>query len=211
MRIARATLDGITLLLLASVLLVDPPASRAQTFVQGQPLLANPQGTPQLTTDPAGTIVDAYLYTGGTPGNDICSKILNAWTSALPSGVNSVTIDARGFPPSSSSNCSVSPIPNPQYPVAPIYGRLLLGSQTIKTNAPWIIPSGVEVVGVGASSSGAPGTLIQASSVFQPDSTGALIEVGGDGTGANLQATDSKLRSVTVDCAGHCSIGVREQ
>ena len=64
----------------------------AQTV--GQPLIYDP---PNLTTDPAGTIVDAYVH---SPNNDICASIADSWTFALGQPhVTSATIDARADGP----------------------------------------------------------------------------------------------------------------
>ncbi|MBA3913229.1 MAG: hypothetical protein H0X25_05115 [Acidobacteriales bacterium] len=202
-------------LTLGLAILAVPIISLAQTSITygsiafpAEPIYAdNSSPTRLAVTDADGTVMDAYVYNMGV---DICDKISHAWSYAISTvGNSSVTIDARGFPQSSASTCANSPIPG----ITGIHGRLLLGSYTIASQHPWIIPSGVEIVGMGGSSptsSNGNTTIAAASGTgcggFCADTTGALIEIGQTG----LNNIDSKLRSVTVDCASiqFCTTGI---
>ena len=95
-------------------------------------------------------------------------------------------------------NCTVSPIP------ATAKGRLLLGNYRVATTVPWVIPAGVEVIGLGIASGSTDNTTIQAHPSFSSQN-GALIELGGGSGGS-----DAKLRGVTIDCAAvsSCTVGV---
>ena len=158
----------------------------------GQPLIVESNNV--VTTDPDGTYIDAYVLS--STGN-ICSRIVAAWTHAHDAGMSSVTVDARGIPsqPPASVACAQNPF------LSTVRGRLLLGNQTITTTVPWVIPNGVEVIGLGAKG----GTTIQAHSAFS-SSNGAVVELGIAGS----SQSDSKIKNVTVDCAGasNCHYGI---
>lgn len=177
----------LALWLIISALLSVPCIAQSTKSV-GQPLIYN---STTVTTTPPGTTVDAYVYVkpGGSSGMDMCSKINDAWANALPSGVTSATIDARGFI-GTQQQCQVQPMPNT------VHGRLLLGNVTINTTFGWLIPAGVEVVGLGALS-----TTIKAKAGFQG---GALIEMGNGSSQFGV-----KIKALAVDCnsAANC-IGV---
>jgi hypothetical protein len=162
---------------------------------QGQPLIyyGVSGGQDQYTTGPAGTLVDAYIYKKSGGSTDLCGKVNDAWTDAMATGAASVTIDARGFP--SAQNCLTSPFPSGAQ------GRLLLGNQQISSNVSWVIPSGVEVVGLGSKLAGTnSGTFLKASTSFS-DSSHAIVQIGSAGT----NTTDAKLRNLTIDCGGNSS------
>ena len=126
-------LSGVILLTLSFAIITINVAVADQ--VPGQPLLYTPGN---LTTDPDGVIIDAYVYQNGG-GSDICNKIHDAWAHAITVGVSSTTIDARGFVGTQSVTCTVSPIP------LTANGKLLLGNITIPTAVTWVVPAGVEV------------------------------------------------------------------
>src|SRR5262249_11136326 len=121
-------------------------------------------------------------------GTDICQDIYNVW------GANPhATMDARGFQ-GSSWTCSTSPFPSG------VTGRLLLGNVLIPTNVPWVVPSGVEIIGMGVSSAagstsgGNPvNTVIAASGTFP---AAAILEMG-----ASTGSYGVKIKHLTVDCA----------
>ena len=169
----------------------------AQTFdnvQQWQPLIF--EGSNTVTTDPLGAVIDAYV---DSQAPDICARIATAWTGAMQN-VAAATIDARGFQLQSTLSCQQSPFPNNAK------GRLLLGNQTILTSVPWIIPSGVEVVGIGTGgASSSVGTTLKARSNFG-STNHALLELGIPGS----SQSDAKVRNLAVDCNGvaQCQIGI---
>lgn len=181
-------------------LLLWSMSSLGQTFTTinafaGQPLIENFVNSVSMpTTDPFGTYVDAYVYVPKAGGTDICQKISGAFADATTAGVSAVTVDARGFLPLSSAlNCSShSPFPSQ----ATTKGKLLPGAYTIVTDTPWVVPDGMEVVGLGPSALGL-NTTLQASPGFS-STKGALVEMGG-GT-VNQGPSDAKLQGLTVDC-----------
>lgn len=155
------------------------------TGTPGQPLYA--QTTTSGNTDAAGTVVDVYVQAGGN--HDMCADINTVWTNNP-----TATLDARGYQ-GAGYICAASPFPSG------ITGRLLLGNVVVPTDVQWVIPSGVEVVGLGVSSdagstvSGYPvNTVIAASSAF-PATGKAILEMGSSSGSYGI-----KIKDLTVDC-----------
>jgi hypothetical protein len=124
--------------LLAVLLAFAAPLTAQITGTIGQPLIS--KGGTNAGTDPAGTTVDAFVFTG--TGN-ICTRINAAWASVLAAGFNSGTIDARGFTGNGTGTAScgtTNPFP------AGAHGKLLLGNIVVSTNATWVVPEGVTIV-----------------------------------------------------------------
>ena len=167
---------------------------------QGQPLIVNPDEVSAITDAP-GTIVDAFVFAGS--GTNICDRIYDAFHSAPGKGV---TVDARGF--TLEQTCPTTTAHQPFIP-SNSTGRLLLGNVWIKTAIPWVIPSGVEVIGLGpsgvggdGSSSGPVNTVIVADTGL-PNNT-AVMQLGG-----SSGQTGVRVKSLTVDCMGKAGcIGV---
>ena len=92
--------------------------------------------------------------------------------------------ETAGF--TGSYQCHQSPFPiTPHVP----NGRLLLGNVTINSTVSWLVPAGVEVIGLGALS-----TTIAAATGF---SAPHLVEMGNGSVQFGV-----KIKGLTVDCAG---------
>jgi hypothetical protein len=185
-------------LLLATGQLTQPAQLRAQN-APAQPLIySSVQGAG--TTDTTGTIIDAYVYQNQTGGStEICTAIASTWAYATSTGIVSPVIDARGFQGVQPNTCTQSPIPSTAT------GKLLLGNVAISTSATWVVPAGVELIGMGASGTlgdvvnGVPvNTVIQGSGLAAP-----IISLGATSCGGTCQRqVGAKVRSLTVDCLG---------
>jgi hypothetical protein len=132
-RLSKSTAFWMLAMSVVTAIVLSPPVW-AQ-YATGKPLVGN--GTTTAIAD--GIFLDASQFSG----TDACTKIRNAWT-ALPG--NSGVIDARsittGWP------CTVLPL----LPfVSGKQGKLLLGNVTIPTNVTWVIPTEVQVEGLGPS------------------------------------------------------------
>lgn len=137
-----------------------------------------------------GLAVNAYAAEQPFPNPllppDVCAGITNAFAN-LPPGATSVTVDARGFVGTQScSSGAGGPIPSTAN------GRVLLGNATIQVSSTWVIPAGVEVVGLGALS-----TTIQATSGFVGSS---ILQMGLTKTGTSPPQWGVKIKELTVDC-----------
>ena len=141
---------------------------------QGHPLIYDPPG---LTTD---AVVDAYVHTSS--GTNICDKIYDAFNSAPGMAV---TVDARGF--TGDRSCPIGTQHQPFIP-ATSTGRLLLGNANIMTSFSWLVPMGVEIIGLGPLN-----TTVRAAGDLP---AGPVIRMGN----GNVQF-GVKIKALTVNCA----------
>ena len=148
-------------------------------------------GQPAIYHDPAGfvvsplpTVLDAAVY--DQTDTDFCVRVNKAWSYALSVGVASPTIDARGL--IGGQTCADATYTTP-FPSG-ANGRLLLGNATITVNTMWAVPSGVEVIGLGALS-----TTITAGSLVT-----TVIKFGPSAGTFASGYFGIKIRALTVDC-----------
>jgi hypothetical protein len=180
-----------------TVLLVLSTPSYAQISgaVKGQPVIATSATT--ATSDVS--YVDAFV---NSTSGDMCARILAAWSALTNSG----TIDARGF--TGAQSCAASPFA-PR--TSPKFGKLLLGNVIITTSVSWVIPTRVQVEGLGTATTslGIPATtantIIRAGSAV---SGNPLIQMG-DGDPTSMASFGVGLKGLTVDCFGvSCTTGI---
>lgn len=157
----------------------------------GQPAIYNNNGT--AVEDPKPTVIDAAVY--DQSHSDFCVRVYNAWSYVMNLKdqnnnpiISSVTVDARGLP--GPQTCSDANIQTP-FP-ANAMGRLLLGNSNITTSHMWIVPNGVELVGIGALS-----TTITAVAGFTDI---AVLRFGTSSPNFINGYFGIKIRALTVDC-----------
>lgn len=173
---------------LVSLLFVPFLYAQTNPF-QGQPMVD--RDSTRFLTDSQGTIVDAYVY---STSGDMCDRIRAAWINTP-----GATIDARGFTSANAQPAGAQPCAGSPFP-ANAKGRLLLGNVWVKTTMPWVIPAGVEVIGLGVSglsgdgSSTSPVNTVLAPDTNFPQNT-SIIKMGSLSGDRGV-----KVRSLTVDC-----------
>lgn len=123
-------------------------------------------------------------------GGDICGAIANAFSKVTSAGRTSATIDARGY--TGTQYCSS--LANGPIPTSGVHGVVLIGSVKIITAYTWVIPAGVELVGLGALNTTIQAGLVGGHSFSDPQ----VLEMGY--TSVNNPQYDVKIRALTVDC-----------
>lgn len=165
----------------------------------GEPIIA----TSATAADSEGEYFDASVFSG----SDICAKISAAWAEALVTeGLTSATIDARAI--TGNQTCSSSPFSVSLSGRTPTpHGVLLLGNVTIATSVTWVIPTQLEVRGIGsggaAGSSSDYNTIITTYNTASDEYTLAsglpVLQMGPSGSG-NGPWFSIKIADLTVDC-----------
>jgi hypothetical protein len=198
-------LYGLVNVFVAALLLtLSEPASAQITgtnLTEGEPVIA----TSATAADSEAEYVDAYVFSG----SDMCAKISAAWAEALVTqSLTSATVDARAF--TGNQTCSSNPFTVSSGGKTPTpHGILLLGDVVIATSVTWVVPTQLELRGIGhgggAGASSGYNTIISAyntaTSEYTLPSSEAVLQMGsnasGDGPWFGI-----KIAGLTVDCHG---------
>jgi hypothetical protein len=146
-------------------------------YTQGEPVVGNSSGA--LASD--GLFLDAAEFTGAP---DVCKQILNAWL-ALPG--NSGTIDARSL--TGTLTCNTNPFNNNKH------GKLLLGNAIFQTTVPWVVPTRVQVQGLGATFDSTLSTTFNTIVLANSSTVSPVITMGNQNPSFGVQVKD-----LTIDC-----------
>ncbi|HUI40837.1 MAG TPA: hypothetical protein VL523_02595 [Terriglobia bacterium] len=195
-------------LMLLALPFVVAVSLHAQKSRAGQPVIA----TGTQSSAPDALYLDV-AEVDPNPNDDICKRIANTWHAfGQLNGANadSAVIDARSIrsaPPATTLACDSDPFMDPVTKLTTSHhGVLLLGNQLIQTTVPWMIPSFIQVEGLGETltSKNAYNTTLQAAPNY---SYGGYI---GNPTicaanslvclGHGVQSFRAQIRHLTVDC-----------
>lgn len=134
-----------------------------------------------------------------TTDSDICKRIEAAWAALT---TDSGVLDARSI--TGAQSCTEDPFLDvAKGTTTAHHGVLLLGNTFIQTTVPWVIPSLIEVEGIGEAlkAGGGPNTVLQATTGFANNGNGTLCAQGAlVCLGRNVQSFRVQLRHMTVDC-----------
>lgn len=158
-------------------------------------------GEPLISSNQISTPDALYLDVAkvDTTHTDICMRIQSAW-NALGT-VDSGVLDARSI--TGTQLCKVDPFVNTKGTTTSHHGVLLLGNAVILTSVPWMIPSFIQVEGLGETlkSSNPYNTVLQASQQFTNAGNGTLCAPNSIiCLGRNAQGFRVQVRHLTVDC-----------
>jgi hypothetical protein len=155
-------------------------------YTRGEPAVGNSAGV--LVSD--GLFLDASEFTGAP---DACTQILNAWL-ALPG--SSGTIDARSL--TGTLTCSTNPFSSSKH------GKLLLGNATFQTTVPWVVPTRVQVEGLGATFDSSASVTFNTIILASASSVSPIVTMGNQNPSFGVQ-----IKGLTIDCNNYLScIGI---
>lgn len=175
--------------LLIAVLSLLATSSHAQS---GQPIVLSGQ-----KFAPDALYLD--VAKADTAHTDICQRIESAWNAL--NTVDSGVLDARSI--TGTQTCDYDPFLSPKGTTTPHHGILLLGNAVIQTTVPWVIPSFIQVEGLGETlkASNPYNTVLQATAPFNNSGNSTLCAANSVVClGRNVQSFRVQIRHLTVDC-----------
>lgn len=171
----------------------------ALLFLLAVPLHAQ-NGQPLISSSEKAVPDALYLDVAkvDTTDTDICMRIQSAWNALT---TDSAVLDARSI--TGQQSCTVDPFLSSKGTTTTHHGILLLGNAVIQTTVPWIIPSFIQVEGMGETlkASNPYNTVLQAASSFTNLGNGTLCAASSViCLGRNTQGFRVQVRHLTVDC-----------
>jgi hypothetical protein len=182
----------------------------------GSPEVANVQVTSsgvQVNQAYPNSYIDASASSFATAKGDFCTTLYNALAQVQLPGysatyLGTAVVDARGI--TASFTCSTSSALNPFSALTSVAATVLLPQGQIQICTPWVIPSGVKLIGVGGEDPALGGfvsrTWIQAST--NTNCTGAFSGSGVIVMGTGSNCTGTSIEQLVVDAQGQAIDGI---